>query len=106
MRQLGIPVSSIRANSLAMFIVIALLGMIVAVLILPQVDLPDTAFQRNGSLRASRALSHQVPHTSATGASFSLPIQSKNVFFPPTQVQEARTWFSSDLPIQHQALRC
>jgi hypothetical protein len=95
-----------KSNSLALCIVIALLGMIVVVLILPDVDLPDTAFQRNSSLQTLRALSHQVPHAGAYAGSFHLSFQFKDASIPLRQVQENHAQCSSDLAIQHKSLRC
>jgi len=89
-----------------LFIVIALMTIIVIVLILPEVDLPDTAFQRNSSLQALRALSQQMSYASANGASFHLSFQFGDPSIPSRQVQEAYARRSNDLPIQHEALRC
>jgi hypothetical protein len=68
-----------------LFIVIALMVMVVAVLILPDVDLPDTAFQRNSSLQVLRALSHQVPHARANGTAFRLSFQFEDADIPPSE---------------------
>ena len=100
-------VSTVRFNPLATFIVVALLGMIVVVLILPDVDLPDTAFQRNSSMQGLLVLSHQMPHSSATaGSSLHLPMQLEDVSIRVQRVQDTRAWSTIDLPIQHKALRC
>jgi uncharacterized membrane protein len=95
-----------KSKSLALCIVTALLAIIVVVLILPDVDLPDTAFQRNSSLQALRALSHQVPHAGAYAGSFHLSFQFKDASIPLRQVQENHAQCSSDLAIQHKSLRC
>jgi hypothetical protein len=105
----GVSKTSVRpfkSNSLALCIVIALLGVIVVVLILPDVDLPDTAFQRNSSLQVLRALSHQTPNATAFAGSFQLSFQFKDAFIPLQLVQETRVRSSSDLPVQNKALRC
>ena len=94
-----------KSKSPVLLIVIALLGIIVGVLILPDVDLPDTAFHRNSSLQVLRALSHQVPPTSANvGQHVSFHFSGTSVF--PRQVHETRAWYANDLPIQHKSLRC
>jgi hypothetical protein len=95
-----------KLNSLTLLLVIALLGIIVVVLILPDVDLPDTAFQRNSSLQTLRALSHQMPHASANAGSFCLSFLFESASVAPRQVHETRTQRSNDLPIEHKALRC
>jgi hypothetical protein len=93
-------------NSLTLLIVIALMGIIVVVLILPDVDLPDTAFQRNSSLQALQALSHQVLHTSANAGSLSGSFPFVDASVTPRQVHDTRAQRFDDLPIHHKTLRC
>jgi hypothetical protein len=94
-----------KSKSPVLLVVTALLSIIVVVLILPDVDLPDTAFQRNSSLQALRALSYQVPHANANaGQHISFHFSGTSVL--PRQVHEARARYANDLPIQHKALRC
>jgi hypothetical protein len=95
-----------KINSLTLLIVIALMGIIVVVLILPDVDLPDTAFQRNSSLQALQAISHQVPHASANAGSFSWSFEFVEASASSRQVQETGARRFNDLPIQHRTLRC
>jgi len=95
-----------KANFLTLCTVIPLLAIIVVVLILPDVDLPDTAFQRNGTLQALRTLSHQIPHASAKTGSFHVSFHFENASIPPRQTHETCARHSNDLPIQHKALRC
>ena len=97
---------TVRFNPLAMFMVVALLGMIVVVLILPDVDLPDTAFQRNGSLQALRSLCCQMPHASTKAHAVHLSFEFEDTSIPPREVHETRIQCSNDLPILHEALRC
>jgi hypothetical protein len=98
-------VRALKSNSLALCLVIALLGVIVAVLILPDVDLPDTAFQRNSSLQALRAHSHEMPHASANrGQHISFQFSGSSTL--ARQAGETHARRSNDLPIQHKALRC
>ena len=94
-----------KSKSPVLLIVIALLGIIVGVLILPDVDLPDTAFQRNSSLQALRALSGQVPRT-CENASQHISFHFSGTFIRPHQVRETSARYAHDLPIQHKALRC
>jgi len=94
-----------KVNSLTLFTVIALLSVILIVLILPDLELPDTALQRNGSLQALRALSHQMPHPSVTPGQHT-SFQCSGTCTLARQVHETRAWCFSDLPIQHKALRC
>jgi hypothetical protein len=54
-------VRKFTAGSLASLLLITLLGMIAVVLIAPEVDLPDTAFQRNSSPQTIRAQATQSP---------------------------------------------
>jgi hypothetical protein len=89
-----------------MLIVIVLLAMIVVVLILPDVDLPDTAFQRNCSLQALRALSHPATTAGAHAACYRLSPQFEGSSIPQRQAPEDLACRSKDLPIQHLALRC
>jgi hypothetical protein len=95
-----------KSNSLVLFIVIALLGMIVAVLILPQVDLPDTAFQRNASLQALLAPPHHAPHAIASAALCRQLSQFEDASILSGQVQETAERCSTDLPVEHKSLRC
>jgi hypothetical protein len=54
-------VRKFTAGLLASLLLITLLGMIAVVLIAPEVDLPDTAFQRNSSPQTIRAQATQSP---------------------------------------------
>jgi hypothetical protein len=96
----------IKVNSLTLGAIVALLGVLLVVSILPDVDLPDTAFQRNASLQALLVLSHLIPHASTNAGSVHLSLQFKDASVLPRQVQEACGRCSSDLPIRHQTLRC
>jgi hypothetical protein len=92
-----------KVNSLSLFLVIALLGSMFVVLILPDVDLPDTAFQRNSSLQAFRAFSDQIASAN-TGHHTTFHSSSTSVV--SRQARETHARFSNDLPIQHKTLRC
>jgi hypothetical protein len=99
-------VRTFKSNPLSLLLVVALLGIIVIVLILPDVDLPDTAFQRNSSLQVLRALSQQVSHASVNAGPFRISFQFGNTSTIPRQVREIRVRHSGGLPIQYEALRC
>jgi hypothetical protein len=101
----AISVRPFTVNSLTLFLVVALLGIIVVVLILPDADLPDTAFQRNTSLQAFRALSHQMPHASANAGQH-ISFHTSGISVLTRQVRETHARCSNDLPIEHKALRC
>ena len=95
-----------KPNPLTLFMVIALLGVIVVVLILPDVDLPDTAFQRNSSLQVLRSLSHQVPHASAAALSSPLAFQFGVGSIPLRRVQGTTGRSCDRLSFQREPLRC
>jgi hypothetical protein len=59
---------SFKTGRLASALLILFFGLIVAVLIAPDIDLPDTAFQRNSSPLAIHALSHHVPQGNTNGS--------------------------------------
>jgi hypothetical protein len=104
--QKAASVRPFKLNSLTLFLVIALMGIMVVVLILPDVDLPDTAFQRNSSLQALRSLCYQMPHASAKAHAVHLSLEFEDTSIPPREVHETRVQCSNDLPILHEALRC
>ena len=95
-----------KANSFGVLMAIALSGIIVVLLIVPNVGLPDTAFQRNHSIQVLQALSHQVLPASPHSDSFRFSIAIENASIRAGQVQEMRTGYSDDLTIKHEALRC
>ena len=82
------------------------MAIIVVILILPDVDLPDTAFQRNGSLQAVQSLCSQVPHASANALAVHLSFEFEARSIERRELYETRVKSSNDLPILHEALRC
>ena len=56
--------TSIKIPPFALLLLMSILGLIAAVLIAPTVDLPDTAFQRDGAPLSIHALSHSAPKSS------------------------------------------
>ena len=97
---------SFKSNPLTLSLVLSLLGLILIVLVLPEVDLPDTAFQRNSSARAVRFLSHQSSQVSVYSGPFRIPLPFETICAPPRYSQETGVRGSKDLPIQHETLRC
>ena len=94
-----------EVSSLTLFMIVALSGVMVVVLILPDVGLQDTASQRSSSLQALQALSHPMPHASATrGKHVSFQFSGTSTLV--RQVRETHARCSNDLPMQHKALRC
>ncbi len=59
---------SFKTGLLSSALLILLFGLIAAVLIAPDIDLPDTAFQGNTSPLAIHALSHHVPQGNTNGS--------------------------------------
>ena len=92
------------AGSLASLLLITLLGMIAVVLIAPEVDLPDTAFQRNSSPQTIRAQATQSPdaHVSTLAASCEIGAVS------PDPADDGRTHVRSvqPFPALRTPLRC
>jgi len=83
-----------------------LLSLIAVILIVPQVDLPDTAFQRSSSPMALHALSHHVHHANANASALRIPFEFANTTSPFGKSCERGTCAAEDLSIQHQILRC
>ena len=94
------------SNPLMSWALWALLFIIALVVILPDVDLPDTAFRSNSSPLAIRRLSQQMPQTDANPGLFRLSIQSACSSMEGCQVRETRAQLPEDLPIEHKSLRC
>jgi hypothetical protein len=99
-------VRTYKSNPLALYIVVALLAVIVVVLILPDVDLPDTAFQRSSSLQTLNALSHQMPPAREIAGSFLFSFQVGAASIPPRQLGKTHSSSRVDLSILHGTLRC
>ena len=92
------------AGSLASLLLITLLGMIAVVLIAPEVDLPDTAFQRNSSPQTIRAQATQSPdaHVSTLAASCEIGGISPN----PADGHRTRERYDRHSPARRTTLRC
>src|ERR1700751_5964369 len=72
----NLPARSFLLGRSALFLLIAVLGVITIILILPDIDLPDTAFHRNTSPLAIREQSHHAANSNADyvliGSSFDI----------------------------------
>ena len=94
------------SNPLTSWTVLALLCMIALVLLLPDVDLPDTALRSNSSPLAICTLSHQVPQANANAGLCRVSFQllcSSSLHCP---VGETHARHTVSLPIVHKTLRC
>jgi len=72
---------SFKSGPLSTLLVIGLLAWITVVLIAPEIDLPDTAFERNCSLHAVHALTRHVVQRSAA-------IDAPRITFPPANASD------------------
>ena len=97
---------SFKSNPLALSVVLSLLGLILIVLVLPEVDLPDTAFQRNSSAQAIRSLSHLSSQVSANSGPFRISFLFETICTPSRYAQETRVHGLEDPSSQHKTLRC
>jgi hypothetical protein len=97
---------SFRANSLGVLMAIALSGIIVVILIVPNLGFPDTALQRNHLIQVVQVLSHQVLPGSPHTAYFRFSLAAENASIRAGHVQEIRAGSSDDLTIKYEALRC
>lgn len=84
----------------------ALLGIMVAVLIVPDVDLPVTVLRRSSSPLAFHALSHPAGQISTHDGLFRVPFHIEAGSAAAQRWRETRARRTSDLPIQNEALRC
>jgi hypothetical protein len=99
------PVNSFRIKAPALVLLLGLLAVITLILVLPDVDLLDTAFQRNTSLVALRAYFHSVLQFRSTAALL--------CFFLSLAIS-LRAWkgqlfiraLAEPLQILHHSLRC
>lgn len=89
----------------ALFLLMGFLVLIVVILILPDIDLPDTAFHRGTA--------PVVEHLRASSAPSLLTVRSLTPLVPSGEAAESRLERTSlshptlqSLPILHQSLRC
>ena len=96
---------SFKSTPVSTLLLIVLLGSIAAVLIAPEIDLPDTAFQRNSSPLAIHSQSHQVPQANADGnvLQISLPLADASDLAPKAQFGDSAIEIPSAPP---PILRC
>jgi hypothetical protein len=96
---------SFKTGPLSSLLLIGLLALISAVLIAPDVDLPDTAFQRNTSPLAIHALSSHVPQRNANASASHISLRFADAADLALRV------FSCDSAVEvssvpHRILRC
>ena len=96
---------SFKSGPLSSLLLIGLLALIAVVLIAPQVDLPDAAFQRNSSPLAIHALAHHAPEGNANGSAPQIPFRFADASDLALKV------FSCDSAVEvhsvaHRILRC
>jgi hypothetical protein len=94
------------SDPLTSWTLVVLLFIIALVVILPDVDLPDTAFHSNSSPLAIRTLSQHVPPADSKAGLFCLSFQSVSSSTLHYSVRETRARHPEDLPIEHKRLRC
>jgi hypothetical protein len=99
-------VRSCKSNPLTLWTLLGLLSLIALVVILPDVDLPDTAFRSNSSPLAIRTLYQQVPHANAAANPLRQSMCSLTLHCPSGSLRETRTRSPQDLAIEHKSLRC
>jgi hypothetical protein len=68
--------SSFKSRPLSSLLLIGLLAWIAIVLIAPQIDLEDAAFQSKDSPLAIHALTHRVPHGNASVSTPGIKLQA------------------------------
>jgi len=85
---------SFKTGPLSSLLLIGLLALIAAVLIAPDVDLPDTAFQRNTSPLAIHAQSLHVPQGNVNGSASHIPFRFADASGLALRV------FSSDITVE------
>jgi hypothetical protein len=95
-----------RSNLLSNSLLICLLAIVALVLVLPQVDLPDAAFQSNNSPQALRAMTHQAPQSNVTFGSSHVSVRSG--YFPASDgpVHEVSARSPQHVPTVDVTLRC
>jgi|SRR5215472_12739198 len=99
------PVSSFRIRRPALVLLLGLLAVITIILVLPDVDLLDTAFQRNTSPIALRAHFHSVPQFRSTATIFCFFL-SLAISLRPWERQLFIRALAEPLQILHHSLRC
>jgi hypothetical protein len=95
-----------KLNLLPSLLLIVLFGVIAVVLIVPEVDLPDTAFQRDSSPLAIHALSHQAAQSIVSVGPFRTYFDFEDTPAPRRQLSEMLAKDPEDPSIQHEVLRC
>jgi hypothetical protein len=90
----------------ALFVLMGLLFLIVLILILPQVDLPDTAFHRDTAPVDLHARVTSAPSLLSMGTVVSFSFSTHAVSSCRERILEFAHATSSSLPLLHCVLRC
>ena len=99
------PVNSFRIKAPALVLLLGLLAVITLILVLPDVDLLDTAFQRNTSPVVLCAHFHSVPQFRSTATLLSLFLSIGMWLLVCNRVRFPRV-LARHLQILHHSLRC
>ena len=97
---------SFKTNPLPTVLLIILLGLVIVILILPEVDLPDTAFQRNSSPTAVHCLSHQPSRAVASVGFSRVGVPGDGQAFGICRVRQGDTGDLQIVTVQRETLRC
>lgn len=97
--------NSFRIKAPALVLLLGLLAVVTLILVLPDVDLPDTAFQRNTSPIALCAHFHSVPQFRSTATLLSLFLSIGISLLVCNRVRFLRV-LARHLQILHHSLRC
>ena len=95
-----------RLSPLSSVLLIALMGLIVLILVSPDVDLPDTAFLRNGSRLVIHAGSHHTSELNARDLSPRFALQLEDVSALVCHRGQATARWYEGPSQQHETLRC
>ena len=90
----------------ALFVLMSLLFLILLILVLPEVDLPDTAFHRGTAPVDVHARVTSAPGLLSMGTAVSLCFSTHTASRSREHVVEFAHATSRSLPLLHRALRC
>jgi hypothetical protein len=98
-------VNSFRVKAPALVLLLGLLAVVTLILVLPDVDLLDTAFQRNTSPVSLRAHFHSVPQFRSSASLFCFFL-GLAISLRPWEKQLFIRDLAEPLHILHHSLRC
>jgi hypothetical protein len=90
----------------ALFVLMSLLFLIVLILVLPEVDLPDTAFHQGTAPVDVHARVTSAPALLSLGSVFSFSFSTHTASSYREHILQLAHATSSSLPLLHRALRC